>query len=345
MSKLALTNYLGCFLGGAVGDALGAPTEFLSLNEIKRKYGYEGVSRYVEFEDNRGEITDDTQMTLFTAESLLVSKRGTNCTAEASIKSTFEAYQRWYDTQMMDIKTSEVSDAKEKNRCNLAGKIEMYKRRAPGLSCLLSLEKSRTEQCGTTENPINDSKGCGAVMRVSPIGLMNYDTPEKAFEHGVQAGALTHGHPDGYLPAGVLATIIAGINAGSNLMSAIEKSLIELRKHKRHNTTESAIVNAINLYKSHEATFENVEKLGGGWVGEEALSIALFCALHNQDNFEKGIILAINHSGDTDSTGSITGNILGLLLGEKAIPLHWITNLNMTDIISDMAVKLYNETR
>jgi ADP-ribosylglycohydrolase len=182
-------------------------------------------------------------------------------------------------------------------------------------------------------------------MRIAPVGLIHHDSHKSVFDNGVKIAALTHGHPDGYLPAGVLATIIASINNGNDLMPAIEDSLIELRKYKRHESTERAIVKAIRLYNTQEPTFENVEKLGGGWVGEEALSIALFCALHYQTDFEKAIILAINHSGDTDSTGSITGNILGLLLGKSAIPILWLNNLNMKSIISDMATQLYSENK
>lgn len=347
MSKLPLNNYLGCILGGAIGDALGAPTEFLSLSEIKRKYGYQGVSHYVEFDDDQGEITDDTQMTLFTAEAMLASQitELNNGEGGTKLQSLFNAYQRWYDTQMLDFDRNIINSSNVNNKIGLANVREMYKCRAPGLSCLFSLENSRNQNWGTVEYPINNSKGCGGIMRVAPIGLIYHDSIKSAFDEGVKAAALTHGHPDGYLPAGVLTSIIASINNGSDLMQAIENSIIELRKYERHETTESAINKAIRMYESHEPNFENVEKLGGGWVGEEALSIALFCALHYQTDFKKGIILAINHSGDTDSTGSITGNILGLLLGQNAIPKLWLNNLNMKKIISDIATQLYSENK
>lgn len=343
MAKLPLDNYLGCFLGGAVGDALGAPTEFLSLSEIMHRYGYQGVSEYVEFDDNKGEITDDTQMTLITAEALLISHNSE--LKNAKLQSMYEAYQRWYDTQIVDIKTLQLNFSDITSKSGLIAKNEMYKRRAPGLSCLLALETSRDKNWGTVDTPINSSKGCGGVMRVAPIGLTYHPTLANAFVDGVNAAALTHGHPDGYLPAGMLAAIIASLNNGSDLMPAIENSLVELRKFKRHESTERAVINAIRLYNTQEPTFENVEKLGGGWVGEEALAIALFCALHYQTDFEKGIVLAINHSGDTDSTGSITGNILGLLLGISAIPKLWLKDLNMNSIISDIATQLYSQNK
>ena len=91
--------------------------------------------------------------------------------------------------------------------------------------------------------------------------------------------------------------------------------------------------------------FYKLEKLGGGWVGEEALAISIYCALSFKDDFEKAINLSINHSGDTDSTGSITGNIIGLMLGEEMIPKRWINNLSNYDQIKQVASDLYTEVQ
>jgi ADP-ribosylglycohydrolase len=77
--------------------------------------------------------------------------------------------------------------------------------------------------------------------------------------------------------------------------------------------------------------------LGNGWVGEEALAISIYCALAAGDDFEKGIRLAVNHSGDSDSTGSITGNILGALLGTAAIPDRWLAQLELRRVIEEIA--------
>lgn len=90
----------GCLIGGAVGDALGAPVEFLNRDAILRNYGGDGVTGYVEFGDGTGAVTDDTQMTLFTAEGLLraivrLNGRGI-CDPVAVVKN---AYQRWLKTQ------------------------------------------------------------------------------------------------------------------------------------------------------------------------------------------------------------------------------------------------------
>jgi hypothetical protein len=87
---------------------------------------------------------------------------------------------------------------------------------------------------------------------------------------------------------------------------------------------------------------EVIESLGGGWVGEEALAIGLYCALVAGDDFARGVRLAVNHSGDSDSTGAITGNILGAVLGEQAIPRAWLNLLELHDVVCQMGEDLFD---
>jgi ADP-ribosylglycohydrolase len=82
---------------------------------------------------------------------------------------------------------------------------------------------------------------------------------------------------------------------------------------------------------------ETIGRIGGGWVGEEALAIALYCALSAQGDFARGVLLAVNHSGDSDSTGAITGNLLGLMLGNNAIPARWLGVLELREDIEALA--------
>jgi ADP-ribosylglycohydrolase len=80
-----------------------------------------------------------------------------------------------------------------------------------------------------------------------------------------------------------------------------------------------------------------ITQLGEGWVGEEALAMSVFCALMYQDDFKKAFVAAVNHSGDSDSTGAITGNILGAYLGLCNIPEEWVKNVEMNDILIQVA--------
>ncbi|MDD4091832.1 MAG: ADP-ribosylglycohydrolase family protein [Smithellaceae bacterium] len=106
--------------------------------------------------------------------------------------------------------------------------------------------------------------------------------------------------------------------------------------------TLNAIKMVLNLWKKTiKAAPETIEKMGGGWVGEEALAISLYCALAAEGDFAKGVRLAVNHTGDSDSTGSITGNILGAMQGRAAIPAPWLEELELKDVIEEIAGDLF----
>lgn len=343
MKRLPLEHYIGCITGGAVGDALGAPTEFLTYNRILQKYGQEGVRDYLEFADGKGEITDDTQMLLFTAEGLLQSFSIHPNSAEAEKKylnSTHQAYMRWLQTQERPFSLQALKDMDYSN--GLICEEYMYKSRAPGLTCLSAL---RSSVIGTMQNPVNDSKGCGGIMRIAPVGLLHFDTPSEAFRIGCELAAITHGHVSGYLSAGFLSALLCYIIQGDPLQKATTKTIAHLQEYSGHEETLNAVNTAVKLAEIRDPAFAQVEKLGGGWVAEEALAISLYCALSYPDNFEEAVILAVNHSGDTDSTGSITGNIMGLLLGEEAIPWRWRTNLRYYESIRKAGEALWGAGR
>ena len=90
-----------------------------------------------------------------------------------------------------------------------------------------------------------------------------------------------------------------------------------------------------------EEDLVNIHRLGEGWVADEALAIALYCALRHQDDFSAGVIASVNHKGDSDSTGAITGNILGVINGESTIPSEWLANLREYKIVSKVADDLW----
>lgn len=332
--KLPLENYIGCLLGGAIGDALGAPIEFDAWNEIKSKYGEQGITNYTEFNDGHGEFTDDTQMTLFTAEAMIrtLFRANTRGIWGAIATICFHSYCNWLKTQGYDKPNIKFQDSW------LLKIRDLNKRRAPGNTCLSALLEAEDYKPGTIPN---NSKGCGGVMRVAPVGLIFYKDPEFAFENGVIAAQITHGHPSGYLSAGFLAALIALLNSGISLENAADKCMTILKKQKDSEECLKALNKAIEQSETKEPSAENIETLGGGWVGEEALAISLYCSLYYKDNFKKGLIASINHSGDSDSTGAITGNILGLIHGEAAIPKVWAENLYLKDVLKRMAEDLH----
>ena len=193
---------------------------------------------------------------------------------------------------------------------------------------------------------LNNSKGCGGVMRVAPVGLVAEDE-EPAFSLGCEAAAITHGHPSGYYSAGCFAAIVYHLTEGRSLPESIELSLgiLERPENDEHEECAEAVHKAVALWRdgSLKPSPEVIERLGAGWVGEEALAISLYCALASQDDFARGVLLAVNHSGDSDSTGAITGNLLGLMLDVGAIPEKWLAELELRAEIEAMAGDLFRQ--
>lgn len=337
--RKTLSHFAGCLFGGAVGDALGAPVEFHSINLIRNKYGPEGIKDYEVAYGRRGAITDDTQMTLFTAEGLLraITRHGHKGISDP-VTVTHHAYIRWLYTQS---ERSRSRFSQDKMDGWLIGVKALHSRRAPGNTCLSAL---RGEEMGEMQRPLNNSKGCGGVMRVAPIGLVAGDE-EHAFSLGCEAAAITHGHPSGYYSAGCFAAIIWRLAEGRSLPEAIELTLRQLERpeNEDHEECAAAIHQAVTLWRDRELTPspEVIERIGGGWVGEEALAISLYCALAAGGDFARGVLLAVNHSGDSDSTGAITGNILGLILGVEAIPEKWLAELELRAEIEAVASDLF----
>lgn len=320
--------YRGCLIGGAIGDALGWPVEFMSLEEIKSRYGDSGINTLVIGRRGKAEITDDTQMTLFTAEGLLRGEtRGYNKGVNEIGKCIYNAYLRWLYTQ-----GEKVDDTLDIYDGFLIKQKELYVKRAPGMTCMTSL---RNKEIGTIDNPINDSKGCGCVMRIAPVGL--FYRPQFAFNKGMECGAITHGHIIGHLSSGTFAYIISSIISGMDIAHSLEDTLVELSKYYNSGDIVEILRKSINLSKSKKSDEICIKELGEGWVAEEALAISVFCALRYKDDFERAIIAAVNHGGDSDSTGAMTGNMVGAYLGLNKIPRKWTNKLELYDVITRIA--------
>ena len=328
-----LDRFRGCLLGGAVGDALGAPVEFFPLEEIARTYGPYGPADLVDGAFPAGSFTDDTQMTLFVAEGMI---RSLNSWAKHGdvppIEVFLDAHWRWLTTQG---RYPFGVDKKKVLGSWLTGVRDLNEERAAGETCIKALESG---EIGTLENPLNDSKGCGGVMRVAPVGLA---WPGDSFLCGCEVAALTHGHPTGWLSSGCMARIIHELVTGVELEPAVERAMAELENYPDNEETLSALEHALAFEALGLGNAEEVECLGGGWIAEQALAIAVFCALIAPD-FESAVRLAVTHSGDSDSTGSLTGQLLGTLHGVEVIPDRWLEKLELRDVIDTVAGDLHS---
>lgn len=333
-------RFVGCLLGGAVGDALGAPVEFMSRFDISRRFGPSGITQYVAAYGGRGKITDDTQMTLFTAEGLLRGwvrgclKGITNYSGVVA-----HAYLRWLQTQGEQPSYSMHMDKDEYGW--LFQQLPLHNRRAPGNTCLSALRAMRV----LGDPARNDSKGCGGVMRMAPVGLFFWRlggraSLPQAFRLGTELAALTHGNPTGALAGGVFAVLILAVIDGMPLKEAVAEAKVLLRQERSHGETLHALEKAEMLASSGLPHDKAIAALGLGWIAEEALAISIYCALVAPD-FRQGVVLAVNHDGDSDSTGAMTGNLLGAMWGKNEIPAEWLDELELRDVISELAADLY----
>ncbi|MFD1480778.1 ADP-ribosylglycohydrolase family protein [Paracoccus nototheniae] len=309
---------LDCLLAGAMGDALGADIEFANLAEICARFP-QGFADLPIQQGIQGTFTDDTQMTLFTAEGLV----------RAAVRSTLKricyppgvihhALLRWLVTQG-ETPRAKVDDI------GLVTDRRLNARRAPGLTCLDALRQARN----FGEPAVNSSKGCGSIMRVAPIAFVAED---RVRDLAMECSALTHGHPTGQEAAGAWALILRFLADGADLEQAAAT-----HAHSFGAETRDAILRG--LQTPADGRPETTEQLGGGWIAEEALSIAIHACRCARD-LEHGLAVAVTHSGDSDSTGAIAGNALGLMFPGQARVHRWAAQLECRDLIERMAEDL-----
>lgn len=325
-------KFRGCLLAGAAGDALGYPVEFMGESAIFSRYGTPGIRAYA-LTGGVAQISDDTQMTMFTAAGLLA---GRTCGADL-LESIAGSYQDWLRTQ-----TGERFAPGEKGSSWLTDVPALWSRRAPGNTCMGALLDKR---------PIAGSSGCGGVMRVAPIGLYlgggERCTQDEADRLGGRAAALTHGSDLGYIPAAMLVHIVslAAHGADMSLAAIVDDAIAAMGRlyaGAPHIGQFTALMErAVELARSGADDLAAIHELGEGWVGDEALAIAVFCALRYSGDLARALTVAVNHRGDSDSTGAVTGNILGAYLGEDAIPDAFLRDLELRQELIALADDLY----
>jgi ADP-ribosyl-[dinitrogen reductase] hydrolase len=340
-------RFLGCLLAGAVGDALGAPIEFLSLKQIHEQHGPVGVTGMTTGVWPAGTITDDTQMTLFTAEGLLRrDMRGHSRGVYPSISVVTNAYSRWACTQGVEPKQTVSGQEWEGFAPDgwLVQVPELHVRRAPGSTCLTSLMAGRE---GSLEERLNDSKGCGGVMRAAPAGLMPIPwgdpTLDETFRRGEAIAAITHGHPSGFLAAGFLALLVERLRLGDSLDASLDHATERLEQEPDHDEVSNAVLAARRLASTGSGIGQHIAAIGSGWIAEEALAIAVYAVAATR-SLSEALLLAVNHGGDSDSTGAIAGNIAGALYGIAYIPNEWLEALELKDVVQQIADDLYRLT-
>jgi ADP-ribosyl-[dinitrogen reductase] hydrolase len=337
----------GCIVGLAVGDAFGAPVEFKTRDEILAAFPPNGIGSLEPWRRfAAGSYTDDTQMSIATARGIQDWRAATRWRAPragASLAGSDGAGGRTPDLGALRLAIWERY-------------LEWHRSldwvdRAPGDTCMAALAAGSPG--GAHDVSRNASKGCGGVMRVAPLGLIGLGAT--AFEAGVDAAALTHGAVTSDTSSGFQALLIDRLVGGLALDDAVAQARAALAAYPGAVHSVAAVDAAVALAASSEEPYGAIAQIGStgreapgergkGWVADEALGIGLFAALRYRGDVRGAFGAAANISGDSDSTASIAGAILGAWLGFEAIPPDWVAQLEDREMLLGLADELLDGT-
>ncbi len=317
----------GAWLGAALGDGFGYPTEFMKVAEIQSTYGFNGLIEPLGYPIK---VTDDTQMGIAVGKALMRAWKNNIITPtdlETSLRSEFI---KWYH--------------------------DPQNNRAPGMTCLGSCEKLETGIKWEAATNLN-SKGCGANMRVFPVALLKFKHPSitdaDIAKWAQFQAAITHAHPTALAASDLTAITLVRILEGlepeqllDNLVKYAEsqKTIYHqefLRDIWQRPGVENPQAFIQRGWEECIALLQRIQKVlptadkgedpcdytGEGWIAEEAFATALLCFLYYPDKSVSILRRAVNTKGDSDSLACIAGGFAGAYNGIESFPKEWINRL------------------
>lgn len=334
-----------CLFGGAIGDALGASVAPLDWQAIRERHGEEGLT-LASSQGETGRVTGATQTVLFTAEGMLRSfVRIQERDIYDPVAVVHHALIRWVTTQGVQPLHPRVD-----RRIGLVADPRLHARRTPDETCLTAL--SQAPAFGW--QPHNEGRQCGGIVRVAPIGLFPWSDfllhhRDRAFSVACESARCTHGHPCTYLAAGMFAYLLNGMLESERTLESLVPVALDFMDsgagidfyidcaEERDALPRSRarirflLETVLDLHvRGIAPTPQGIDALGDGRVAEEALAIALWCALAAK-SYRQGVLWAVNHSGDSNGTGTIAGSLLGLRFGLGGLPPEWLETLELRD--------------
>ena len=290
--------------GLALGDALGAPVEFFTLPQIHAEYGTHGIQE----PPNPALYTDDTQMTLALTDGLL----------DAGLDTPIDAQMQAVGSRFIDWLNSPDND------------------RAPGRTCISGVERYesgiRWDQAG-----LDHSKGCGSAMRVAAIGYFYQHDETRLREVASSSSVITHRHPTAIAAAVAAAYAVKlaldGVPVGQFIPRIMQFT------DAMSDEMDAALyrVGHVGAWADEEAALQHI---GQGWVGEEAVALALYCIIRYPDDYTACMRRAANTNGDSDSIACIAGGIMSARLGFEAIPSTWRSRCENRDYLETLAKRM-----
>ncbi|MEF9883517.1 ADP-ribosylglycohydrolase family protein [Streptomyces sp. P9-A4] len=320
----------GCLLGGALGDALGAPADGLTLAGIHDAHGPDGLTEPAAAFGRRGAVTAATQMGLFTVDGLIRAQVRRDTGAWHPPTDVHRAHLRWAATQR-----DWGPDERRKDNGWLAGEEWLYARRNPPRACLTGFGD---DVLGTLDKPKNPTAAdSGALVRSAPFGLLVGWEPQLVCQLAVECAAQTHGAPAALLAAGAFAVTVHGLARGASVGTAVDGAREQLAARPGHEAVTEALGRALGAVREGAPDPERVAALGADEDRAEGqLAAAVYCALVGED-VRHGLRLAVNHDGPSSVTGALTGALLGALHGETALPPAWLAELEGRATVLELA--------
>ncbi len=336
-------SYRGCLLGMAVGDAMGYTVDSRSWQEIREDYGPNGLMGY-DLVNGYADVTSYTQLAAFACNGLLLGL------TRGQMKGTMAPFVKYIGLSSREWAASQRPWGRpDKSFCWLLQQSELCRRHCMDTRMLDTLSRTRA---GTLEDPINNFPGPGGITTAVGVGL--FFDPDRMDQQeidllGAEAVALTHGSPTAFLTGAVVAHIISRcLRHPEARLKAVVLEAVEAMKERFGHQYSQAF--EIGTLVRHAITYAEAENLNPAEVMErlrcetaaQALAGAVYACLSSRGDFDSAMIVAVNHSGRSAAVGALVGAILGVRLGEGALPEFYIECLEPADTLRELADDLFH---
>ena len=339
---LPQSSYRGCLLGMAVGDAMGYTVDNRSWQEIQEDYGPNGLLGY-DLVNGYADVTSYTQIAAFTCNGLLFGlTRGQMLGKMAPfIKYIALSSREWAASQRPWGRPN-------RSYCWLLRKPDLCRRYCMDTRMLDTLSR---ENLGTLETPVNNFSAPGGLTSAIGVGLF-FDEDRMDQQEidrlGAEAVALTHGSPTAFLSGAVLAHLMSRLldEPSAALKGLVTESVEAMKDQFGHQYSQAyeiatLVRHAITYAESPNLrTVDVMERLGCDSAAQ-VLAGAVYACLASREDFDAAMITAVNHSGRSAAVGAIVGAVLGIRLGEEALPDFYIECLEPAETLRELADDLY----